>query len=40
VAEPRLAPNVAPAEKAHVRIDDWNAASAWILDKFEKGQAA
>jgi len=40
VAEPRLAPNVPPAEKAHVRIDDWDRASAWILDKFEKGLTA
>ena len=40
VAEPRLAPNVPPAEQAHVRIDDWDAASAWILGKFEKGRKA
>ena len=40
VAEPRLAPNVAPAEMAHVRIDDWDTACDWILAKFEKGQAA
>jgi hypothetical protein len=40
VAEPRLAPNVPAAEQAHVRIDDWVSASAWILDKFEKGKAA
>ena len=40
VAEPRLAPNVPPAGRAHVRIDDWDRASAWILDKFEKGARA
>jgi hypothetical protein len=40
VAEPRLAPNVPPAERAHVRIDHWDQASAWILDKFAKGQTA
>lgn len=34
VAEPRLAAVVAPAEHAHARIDDWPAASEWIIDKF------
>ncbi|MDP9086282.1 MAG: HAD family hydrolase, partial [Pseudomonadota bacterium] len=40
VAEPRLAPNVPHAEWAHVRIDHWDQASRWILDKFGKGQTA
>ena len=33
VAEPRLAPAVPTAEKAHVRIDDWPAATEWLLEK-------
>ena len=33
VAEPRLAPAVPTAEKAHVRIDDWPTATSWILEK-------
>lgn len=33
VAEPRLAPSVAPAVDAHARIDDWPAAVDWILDR-------
>ncbi len=33
VAEPRLAPAVPAAEHAHARIDDWQAATPWILDK-------
>ena len=33
VAEPRLAPAVPAAEHAHARIDDWRAATPWILDK-------
>ena len=39
VAEPRLAPNVATPEAAHVRIDDWPTATEWILAKFEEGPA-
>jgi hypothetical protein len=35
VAEPRLAPAVAPAEHAHARIDDWPTATQWILDRLE-----
>ena len=35
VAEPRLAPAVPPAEHAHARIDDWPAATQWILDRLE-----
>ena len=33
VAEPRLAPAVPPAVDAHARIDDWTAATGWILDR-------
>jgi hypothetical protein len=33
VAEPRLAPAVAPAEHAHARIDDWPSATGWILER-------
>jgi hypothetical protein len=34
VAEPSMAPNVVPAPFAHARIDDWGAASQWILARF------
>ena len=33
VAEPRLAPAVPTAEQAHARIDDWNEALPWIMEK-------
>ena len=33
VAEPRLAPAVPTADKAHIRIDDWPTASDWIMEK-------
>lgn len=33
IAEPRLAPNVPPAPHAHARIDDWNVASDWVLER-------
>jgi hypothetical protein len=33
VAEPRLAPAVPTAEHAHIRIDDWPAATTWILER-------
>ena len=33
VAEPRLAPAVPIAEKAHARIDDWPTATGWILER-------
>ncbi len=36
VAEPNLAPKVPPAPHAHARIDDWRAAEAWILERFER----
>ncbi len=36
VAEPRLAPAVPTAEHAHARIDDWQLATRWILDRLEQ----
>ena len=33
VAEPRLAPAVPTAEHAHVRIDRWDEACPWILER-------
>ena len=36
VAEPRLAPAVPTAEHAHVRIDDWDAALPWIMEKLSQ----
>lgn len=35
VAEPRLAPAVPDAEHAHVRIDRWNDALPWLLERLE-----
>lgn len=35
VAEPTLAAVTAPAEHAHARIDDWAAATPWILERLE-----
>lgn len=40
ISEPSLAPHVAPAPHAHVRIDDWNQAADWILARFAAGQPA
>ncbi|MDR6847913.1 hypothetical protein J2X47_002593 [Sphingomonas sp. BE270] len=40
ISEPSLAPNVPPAPDAHVRIDDWQAAQAWIADRFAAGLPA
>lgn len=40
VAEPELAPHVAPARHSHARIDAWPAASRWIADKFAAGLTA
>ena len=36
VAEPRLAPAVPRAEYAHERIDDWPAATDWILERLRE----
>ena len=40
VAEPELAPGVRPARHAHARIDDWPAATDWILARFTEGVGA
>jgi hypothetical protein len=40
VAEPDLAPSVAPAPHAHARIDDWRKAEAWIAARFAQGLTA
>ena len=40
IAEPEMAPNVPPARHAHARIDDWGAATDWILARFEEGMPA
>jgi hypothetical protein len=33
IAEPRLAAHTPPAPHAHARIDEWNAALPWILER-------
>ena len=40
VSEPELAPHVPPTPHAHARIDDWQAARAWIADRFAAGVPA
>lgn len=35
VAEPRLAPAVPTAPEAHARIDDWDVAVEWLLEKLK-----
>ena len=40
VSEPALAPNVPPAPDAHARIDDWNDAETWIMERFAAGVPA
>lgn len=35
VAEPRLAPNIETAEHAHARIDLWDEASGWLIERLE-----
>jgi hypothetical protein len=40
IAEPQLAPHVAPAPAAHARIDDWREAAAWIGARFDAGVQA
>lgn len=35
IAEPRLAVRTAPAEHAHARIDAWDEALPWILERLE-----
>ncbi|MEN2786344.1 HAD family hydrolase [Sphingomonas qilianensis] len=40
VSEPALAPHVPKAPAAHARIDDWNDAEVWIMERFALGQPA
>lgn len=40
VAEPRLAAHTPPAPHAHARIDDWDEAAGWILERLAGGGAA
>jgi hypothetical protein len=35
VGEPRLQPNIKTPSAAHARIDRWQDASGWIIDRFE-----
>jgi hypothetical protein len=39
IAEPRLAAHTPAAPHAHARIDEWNEATGWILDRFSEGPA-
>ena len=39
IAEPRLAERTPPAPDAHSRIDDWPAATEWILARLREGPA-
>jgi hypothetical protein len=39
IAEPRLAAHSPPAPHAHARIDRWDEAVGWILDRFREGPA-
>ena len=38
VAEPAIAASIPPAPSAHVRLDEWDAAAAWILKRFGVGE--
>lgn len=40
VSEPSLAPHVPKAPAAHARIDDWNDAEVWIMERFAAGLPA
>ncbi len=37
IAEPRLAAHMPAAADAHARIDEWDEAAAWILERFKDG---
>jgi FMN phosphatase YigB (HAD superfamily) len=39
IAEPRLAAHTPPAPDAHARIDRWDEAVGWILDRMREGPA-
>jgi hypothetical protein len=40
IAEPSIAPNIPQADHAHARIDDWQVARQWIIDKITEGESA
>lgn len=40
IAEPRLAAHMPPAPHAHARVDAWDEATAWIVDRFTDGAPA
>ncbi len=40
IAEPRVAAHMPPSPHAHARIDDWNEALGWILERFRCGLPA
>jgi hypothetical protein len=40
IAEPRMAAHMPPAPYCHARIDEWDAAVPWILERFAAGPAA
>jgi hypothetical protein len=40
IGEPRVAAIVPPAPLAHARIDHWQEAEGWILERFSAGRAA
>jgi len=39
IAEPKLAAHTPPAPAAHARIDDWDAAVPWVLERLAQGPA-
>jgi hypothetical protein len=39
IAEPRVAAHMPASPHAHARIDEWEAATGWILDRFAEGPA-
>ena len=40
IAEPQVAAHMPPAPQAHARIDDWDEARAWVLDRFAQSRPA
>lgn len=40
IAEPSIADTIAPAPAAHVRLDEWDRAGAWVLARFGEGMSA
>jgi hypothetical protein len=39
IAEPKVAVHMPAAPHAHARIDGWDEAARWIMDRFGKGPA-